>query len=184
MNLSAVLRLSHGLIDTAWEVDHLERIVVGGLVVRQRAVDDELRQVTLLGLAVLLRHSGGPERQAHLVHGAADGGHERWAKGYVGCVGHIEHHAQTALYASHVVSGKLANLVTSRILVHVHLADNVGKLAGINLHWARCRAESIGSTGLIAIVLILLLERSQALGVRASYGEVANLALNGYTHAT
>ena len=88
----------------------------------------------------------------------------------MGCVGHIEHHAQTALYAGHVVGSKLTNLVARRTLVHVHLADNVGKLAGINLHRARCRAEAISSTGLIAIVLILLLQRSQALGVLTRYG--------------
>ena len=41
----------------------------------------------------------------------------------MGCMSHIEHHAQTTLYTSHVVGSKLTKFVSCWILIHIHLAD-------------------------------------------------------------
>ena len=44
----------------------------------------------------------------------------------MGGMGHIKHHAQTALDAGHMVGSKLAQLVARRTLVHIHLTNQVG----------------------------------------------------------
>ena len=150
---------------------------------RNGFLDDELRQIRLLGLALLLWHGSGPEGQAHLVHRTADGGHQCGAEGDVGGMGHVEDHAQTALDACHVVGGKLSYLIAQRAVVHVQLTDEVRKLARIDLHRTRGGAEAVGGTGLIAVILILFLQRGQALGVGARGLQFAYLTLHGDTHA-
>ena len=63
VNLATMLRLTHRLINTAGEVDDLERTRRwnGGRGMRRNALfDDELREVRRLWLTVLFRHGGSP----------------------------------------------------------------------------------------------------------------------------
>ena len=152
------------------------------LVVRNTLLDDELGEVALLGLTHLLRHGGSPEGQSHLIHRAADIGHQRRTEGDMGEMGHVEHDAQTALDACHVVGGKFADLATHGVLVHVELANEVGQLTCIDLHGTGGRAESIGSTGLITIVFILLSQSSGTLRILTCLLQIKDLALDGDTH--
>ena len=73
------------------------------------------------------------------------------------CVGHIQHHSQSTLDASHVVGSKLAQLISCRTFVHIHLSYQVSQFARVNLHGARCRTQSVGGASLVAIVLVLFL---------------------------
>ena len=101
---------------------------------RDGFLDDELREVRLLWLAMLFRHSGGPKRQAHFVHATADAGHHRRTEGDVGSMSDIEDDTQPRLDSCHVVGGKLTNLIACRTLVHVHLTDYMCQFTGVNLH--------------------------------------------------
>ena len=106
-------------------------------------------------------------------------------------MGHVEHHTQTALDARHVVGGKLADTIACRTVVHVQLANQVCQLTRINLHRARCGAQSVGGTRLVAIVLILFLQYGETLlgccgrltARTNQMGEVSDFALDGDTHA-
>ena len=129
------------------------------LFVRDTLFNDELSKVGLLRLAMLFRHGGGPKGQAHLVHTAADTGHEGRTEGEVSGVGHIEDYTETTLDASHVFCSKLTNLISCRTLVHIHLTNQVRQFAGVDLHRAGRRAQTVGGTSLVTIVLILLLQR-------------------------
>ncbi len=157
VNLAATLRLSHGLIDARGEIYDLQWRVFF-LFMWNALLDDELREVGLLWLAMLFRHGGGPKRQAHLVHAAADAGHEGGTEGEVSGVGHIEDYTETTLDASHVFCSKLTNLITCRTLVHIHLTNQVRQFAGVDLHRAGRRTKAVGSAGLVAIVFVLALE--------------------------
>ena len=126
-------RLSHRLVDTTGEVNDLQWQVFL-LFLRDGFFDDELGEIALLGLAMLLWHSGRPERQAHLVHRPTDMRHQRRTKRDMSEVCHIKHDAQTRLDTCHVISSELTNLIADSIIVHIHLTDNVRQLARIDLH--------------------------------------------------
>ena len=106
---------------------------------------------------------------------------------------HVEHHTQTALDTRHVVGGEFSHLIAHTVVVHVHLTDEVRQLARIDLHRTRCRAQSVGGTGLVTIVFILFLQTGGALGsgcsCRGAAGrtggglQLADFALHGDTHS-
>ena len=89
-----------------------------------------------------------------------------------------------------MVGGKLTQLIAHGTLVHVHLTDEVCQLTSVDFHRTGRRAQAIRSTGLVAIILILFLQRSQALlgsggstAARTDHmRQVANLTLHGDTH--
>ena len=174
-------RKTHRLVDTTGEIDDLQ-VGVLSLVVRNGFLDDELGEVTLLGLTLLLRHRSGPKRQSHLIHRATDVGHQRRTEGDVGKMGHVKHDAQTALDTCHVVGSEFADLTTHGVLVHIELANEVGQLTCIDLHRTRGRAESIGSTSLITIVFILLSQGSGTLRILTRLLQIEDLSLDGDTH--
>ena len=97
-------------------------------------------------------------------------------------MGHVEHDAQSALDACHVVGSEFADLATHGVLVHVELANEVGQLTCIDLHRTRGRAETVGSTGLITIVFILLSQGSGTLRILACLLQIKDLTLYGDTH--
>ena len=105
-------------------------------LLRDTLLDDKLRQVALLGLAMLLRHSGSPEWQAHLVHRTTYGSHQCRTECDVCGMCHVEHYAQSALDARHMLGGIIAHPVAQRTRVHIHLTNQVCQLARINLHGA------------------------------------------------
>ena len=133
---------------------------------------------------MLLRHGRGPQGQAHPVHAAGNGRHHGGTEGDVSQMSHVEHHAQARLDACHVVGCKLAQTIAHLGIVHIHLTNQVRQLARINLHGARRGAEAVGGTGLVAIILILFLQRGQSLRVSTRGGKIAYLTLYGDTHTT
>ena len=161
VNLAATLRLAHGLVDARGEIYDLEvRCLMADVRgMRYGLFNDELSQIRWLRLTFFLRHGGGPKRQTHLVHTTADAGHEGGTEGEVSGVGNVEDNTQTALDASHVISCKLTNLISYRTLVHIHLTNQVRQFAGVDLHRAGRRAQTVGGTGLVTVVLILLFQR-------------------------
>ena len=149
---------------------------------RNRTLDDELGEVRLLRLSFLLWHSRCPQWHAHLVHRAADVRHQRWSECDVAEVGYVEYDTQPRLDTSHVVGGKLTNLVAHFVLVHIQLADEVRQFTRVDLHRARCRAEPIRGTGLVAIVFVLFPESGGTLWILASRLKVTDFALNSDAH--
>ena len=89
-----------------------------------------------LGLTLLAGHGGCPQGHSCLVQSAADAAHGLGAQDAMTEIGHIEHHTEAFLDASHVIGGKLTGTVASSTLEHVHLTNQVGQFAGIDLHRA------------------------------------------------
>ena len=97
-------------------------------------------------------------------------------------VGYIEHDAQARLDACHVVGCKFTHFITHRILVHIQLADEMGQLSCIDLHRARCRAETVCGTGLVTIVFVLLSESGGTLRILSGCLQFTDFTLYGDTH--
>ena len=97
-------------------------------------------------------------------------------------MGYVEYDTQPRLDTSHVVGGKLTNLVAHFVLVHIQLADEVRQFTRVDLHRARCRAEPIRGTGLVAIVFVLFPESGGTLWILASRLKVTDFALNSDAH--
>ena len=95
---------------------------------------------------------------------------------------HIEHQAQSALDSLHVVGGKVAHLITHLAVLHVQLADEMRQFTGIDFHRTGGGAKSVGSTCLVAIILIRLLQPLYACRILACCLQMKNLALDGNTH--
>ena len=97
-------------------------------------------------------------------------------------MGHVEYDTQPRLDTSHVVGGKFPHFIAYGILVHIQLADEMSQLSCVDLHRARCRAEPIRGTGLVAIVFVLLPESGGTLWILASRLKVTDFALNSDAH--
>ena len=85
------LRLSHRLVDTAGEINDLQRQVFL-FFLGDRFFDDELGEITLLRLAMLFGHSCRPEWQTHFVHTPGNTCHHRWSQRDMSKMCHIEYH--------------------------------------------------------------------------------------------
>ena len=181
-----LLRQTHRLVDAAGEINDFRGLLLTSYLFLLTSyfytLDDHLCEVRGFGLTFLLRHRRSPKWQSHLVHTTTDVSHQRRAEGDMCHMRHIEHDAQTALDACHVIGGKLTDLVACRTFVHVHLTDQVGQLTRVDLHRARGRAQSVGGTGLVTIVLILPFQFRQPFRILASGGEVTDFTLHGNAH--
>ena len=179
-----LFRQAHCLVDTAGEIHHLWPL---GFLLCLRflryTLYDKLRKVGLLRLAFLLWHRGSPQRKSHLVHRTAHMRHQRRSECDMCQMSHIEYYSQARLYASHVIGTKLSHLIAQLRLVHIQLTNQMCQFARINLHRTGCRTETIRSTCLVAIVLILFAQCLCPLRISSCCLKLAYLSLNSDTHS-
>ena len=91
---------------------------------------------------------------------------------------HVQCEAQSALDTSKMPCGKIACLITHTTLRQSLLAHEMSQVGDVDFHRARGGAQAVASTGLVALIAILLDEGLKSLGVTARLAQVGDFALD------
>ena len=91
---------------------------------------------------------------------------------------YIQRESQAALDACEVACCKIASLVAHAASWQCLLSHKVGDIGDIDFHRAGRGAQAVTSTGLVALIAILLDEGRQAIGIITRLTQVGNLALD------